>query len=141
MDHFRKLEAMYDASAVNGWFASTLEVGEGRAEVRMTLRNEFHHAAGAVHGAVYFKAMDDAAFFAANSIFETYLVLTAKFELTLLRPVVEGVICAKAEVQNEDEGRIYCEVTLFDESGNTLAKGLGAFARSTMPLTAQMGYC
>ena len=107
MEHYRKLERMYDAAPINEWFAPTLTVADGRAEVRIALRSEFHHAAGAVHGALYFKAMDDATFFAANSIVEGFFVLTAKFELELLRPVATGEMCARARVTGEDDRRVY----------------------------------
>jgi acyl-coenzyme A thioesterase PaaI-like protein len=36
-----------------------------------------HHSIHAVHGSVYFKALDDAAFFAVNSLVEDVFVLTA----------------------------------------------------------------
>jgi acyl-coenzyme A thioesterase PaaI-like protein len=37
-------------------------VDEGYAEVVIPVRQDLLHAAGAAHGAVYFKALDDAAF-------------------------------------------------------------------------------
>ena len=49
--YFEQLERLYAASPINAWFAPTLRVGEGEAEVRLPLRPDFHHAAGAVHGA------------------------------------------------------------------------------------------
>ena len=140
MEHYRKLERMYDAAPINDWFAPVLKVGDGQAEVRIPLRPDFHHAAGAVHGALYFKAMDDATFFAANSIVEDFFVLTAKFELELLRPVATGEICAKARVTSEDERRIYCGVELFDSEDKLIGRGKGEFARSKMPLTPEVHY-
>ena len=140
MEHFRKLERMYAAAPVNGCFAPTLTVGQGEAEVRILLRPEFHHSAGAAHGTLYFKALDDATFFAANSLVEDHFVLTAKFELQLLRPVVSGEICAKARVTHEDDRRIYCEADLFDSEGQLIGRGQGEFARSQMPLTPEVHY-
>ena len=49
MEHFRKLERMYAAAPINAWFAPKLTVGQGEAEVRILLRPDFHHAAGAAH--------------------------------------------------------------------------------------------
>ena len=37
----------------------------GRSEIRFTV-DESLHAAGAAHGTIYFKMLDDAAFYAAN---------------------------------------------------------------------------
>ena len=87
MEHFRKLERMYAAAPINRYFAPKLTICDGEAEVRIAVRDDLHHTVGALHGAVYFKAMDDAAFFAANSIVEDVFVLTARFEIEFLRPV------------------------------------------------------
>jgi acyl-coenzyme A thioesterase PaaI-like protein len=140
MEHFRKLERMYAAAPINDWFAPQLKVGQGEAEVRIPLRPDFHHAAGAAHGTLYFKAMDDATFFAANSIVEDFFVLTAKFELELLRPVAAGEMYAKARVTGEDDRRIYCQASLYDSEEQLIGRGNGEFARSKMPLTPDVHY-
>ncbi len=67
-EHYRKLERMYAAAPVNAYFRPELKVSEGKAEVVIPVRPEFFHAAHAVHGAVYFKALDDASFFAVSSV-------------------------------------------------------------------------
>ena len=67
-EHFRKLERMYHAAPINQFYRPVLTVGEGSAELEIPIRPEFFHAAAAVHGSVYFKALDDAAFFAVNSL-------------------------------------------------------------------------
>lgn len=40
--------------------------GDGEAEVSIEVGRELFHASGAVHGSVYFKLLDDAAFFAVH---------------------------------------------------------------------------
>jgi uncharacterized protein (TIGR00369 family) len=139
-DHFRKLERMYAAAPINAWFKPTLVVSAGAAEVRIPVRPDFHHAAAAVHGAVYFKALDDATFFAASSVVDDVFVLTAHFELDLLRPVVAGELRAVAKVTEQGERRIFAEGELFDAEGNVLARGRGSFARSKIALTPAMHY-
>jgi uncharacterized protein (TIGR00369 family) len=139
-EHFRKLERMYAAAPINRWFAPALSVSSGRAEVRIPLRQEFHHAAGATHGAVYFKALDDATFFAANSLVTDVFVLTASFELELLRPVVAGELRAVAQVTERGERRIVVEGELFDGEGALVARGKGRFARSKIPLSPALHY-
>jgi acyl-coenzyme A thioesterase PaaI-like protein len=62
------------------------------------VRPEFFHAAHAVHGSVYFKALDDAAFFAVNSLVTDVFVLTASYNLYLTRPVTEGALRAVGRV-------------------------------------------
>jgi hypothetical protein len=56
--HFRKLEHLYQVAPVSRWYGTSIRVGDGRAEVRVPVRPEFFHAAGAVHGSVYFRALD-----------------------------------------------------------------------------------
>jgi len=140
LDHFRKLERMYAAAPINRWFAPSLTVLSGRAEVRIPLRPEFHHAAGATHGAVYFKALDDATFFAANSLVTDVFVLTASFEIELLRPVVGGAFRAVAQVTEPGERRIVAEGELFDGDGALVARGRGRFALSRIPLSPAVHY-
>lgn len=43
-----------------------------------------------VHGPVYFRALDDAGFFAVNSLVEDVFVLTASFNVNLFRPMKSG---------------------------------------------------
>ena len=77
--HYRKLERMYLGASINDYFRPAMTVSDGSARVVIPVRKDFFHAAGAVHGSVYFKAMDDAAFFAAASIVADVFVLTASF--------------------------------------------------------------
>ena len=72
-EHYRKLERMYASARVNEYFRPTLEVREGTAKLVIPIRPDFHHAAHAVHGNVYFKALDDACWFAAASLIEDSL--------------------------------------------------------------------
>ena len=134
MDHYRKLERMYLDAPTNEYFAPSLNVEEGAAEVRINVRPDFHHAGGAMHGSVYFKALDDATFFAANSLETEVFVLTARFELELLRPVASGQIRAVAKVTGDDGHRIEATGELFDSEDRLVGRGKGFFARSKMAL-------
>ena len=140
LEHFRKLERMYAAAPINRWYAPSLSVSSGRAEVRIPLRPEFHHSAGSTHGSVYFKALDDATFFAANSLVTDVFVLTASFELELLRPVVAGELRAVAQVTERGERRIVAEGELFDGDAVVVARGRGQFARSRTLLSPDVHY-
>jgi len=135
MDHYRRLERMYHAAPINEYFAPTLHIPEaGVAELRMKIRPDFHHAARAAHGAVYFKALDDATFFAANSIVEDVFVLTVSFNLYLTRPVSEGEIVARGRVVSRSKRLYVAEGTLEDARGREIARGSGAFMPSTIRL-------
>jgi acyl-coenzyme A thioesterase PaaI-like protein len=79
MEHFKALKRMYAAAPINEIFQPTIEISEGTAIIEMDLHAKNHHSAGAVHGAVYFKMLDDAAFFAVNSLEQEAFVLTTSF--------------------------------------------------------------
>ena len=67
--HFRALERLYAQAPINRLFSSRLEIGEpGMARIFFDVDERYYHAAGAVHGTAYFKMLDDAAFYAANSL-------------------------------------------------------------------------
>lgn len=138
--HFRALERMYAAAPINAIYRPVLTVSEGQAVVEMEVRPEFHHAAGALHGSVYFKMMDDAAFFAANSLEPRYFVLTASFTVFFLRPVVEGRLRAVGRVVSQTRSQFIAEAALYDAEGNEVGRGMGSFVRSQVPLTQAMGY-
>ena len=78
-EHYRKLERMYHGAAINEYFRPALRVRDGQAEVEIPIRPDFFHAAAAIHGSIYFKALDDAAFFAVNSVVEDVFVLTVSY--------------------------------------------------------------
>lgn len=131
---------MYASGPINAFFAPELTVGDEMAVVRMTVRPDFHHAAHAAHGAVYFKALDDAAFFAANSVVPDVFVLTVTFNVVLLRPVVSGTVAATGRLVHRSKNLLVAESELTDERGRVLARGSGTFAKSTIPLSPDVGY-
>lgn len=139
-DHYRKLERMYASAAVNTYYVPILRVSEGRAEVIIPVRPDFFHAAGAVHGSVYFKALDDAAFFAVNSLVDDVFVLTVSFNLYLTRPISRGDITATGRVVHRSQRLFIAEAELVDADGREIARGSGTFMRSTISLSPELGY-
>ena len=138
--HFRALERMYHQAACNQYYAPRLSVSKGETELEIEVRSDFFHAMQAVHGSVYFKALDDAAYFAANSLVEEVAVLTASFHLHMLRPVTEGVLKAVGRVVRPGRNLIVAEARLLDSQGRELARGSGDFMRSQLLLKETPGY-
>ncbi len=139
-EHFRKLERMYATAPVNDYFRPVMRVGHGVAEVSIAARKDFHHAAHAVHGVVYFKLLDDAAFFAANSLVNDVFVLTVSLNSCLLRPVTEGEMKATGRVVHQSKSLIIADAEVFDAEGRQLARGTGTFMRSRTALSPGIGY-
>ncbi len=138
--HFEKLARMYHGAPINQLYAHRLTVDEGRATITWDVQAEFFHPAGALHGSAYFKLLDDAAFFAANSVVREHFVLTASFHVHFLRPVVGGRVTAEGELVSEGRHLLVAESVVLDEDGREVGMGSGTFARSGVPLSAQLGY-
>jgi uncharacterized protein (TIGR00369 family) len=138
--HYRKLEHLYAVAPVTRWYGASIQVSDGQATVRIPVRNEFYHAAAAVHGSVYFRALDDAAYFAVNSRVEDVLMLTVNFSVHFTGPVQAGEMQAQGRVVHES-GRLYvAQAELRDEAGRLLGLGSGTFTRSKVSLTPEIGY-
>jgi uncharacterized protein (TIGR00369 family) len=99
-----------------------------------------HHGAGGVHGAYYFKLLDDSAFFAANSVIDDVFVLTTEFNLYLERPVSTGELIAHGEVVNSNPRQLIARGVVNDLDGNEIARGTGTFSRSSVELGPDVGY-
>lgn len=139
-EHYRRLERMYLRAPINDFYKPTLRISEGEAVVEVEVDPSFFHAAEAVHGSVYFKMLDDAAFFAANSLVEDVFVLTASFTMYLTRPVTEGAITSTGTVVSKSRRLLLAEAQLVDARGREIARGSGSFMKSSIPLTADIGY-
>jgi len=133
-EHFEKLERIYVAAPVNKLLHPKIVVSEGQAEISMAVQEDFHHAAGAVHGSYYFKMLDDACFFAANSLARDEFFYTASFNVQLMRAVSAGALKAVGRVIREGRNMIFTEGTLEDDTGKEIARGSGLFARSGVKL-------
>lgn len=139
-DHHRKLERMYLKAPINAYFRPSIHIRDGEADIVIPVQPEFFHAAHAVHGSVYFKAMDDAAFFAVNSIVEDVFVLTASFNLHLLRPISAGALRATGRVVHASRRLFVAQAELVDADGRLIATGTGTFMRSGVALGPEVGY-
>ena len=138
--HWWRLENMYHAAPCNAYYSPHMTVKEGKAELVIDVKEKYFHAGAAVHGSVYFKALDDAAFFAVNSLVKEVFVLTTSFNLYLLKPVSKGVIKSIGEVVLDSEKLFVAESRLYDADGREIAKGSGTFVKSNTPLTPEIGY-
>jgi uncharacterized protein (TIGR00369 family) len=139
-EHYRKLERMYAAAPVSQWYGTVISIADGEAEVRLPIRPDFHHAAHAVHGSVYFRVLDDAAFFAVNSRVGDVLVLTVSFTVHFARPIADGELRAVGRVLH-GAGRLFLgESDLIDDRGQLLGHGSGVFTRSSIKLGTEIGY-
>jgi uncharacterized protein (TIGR00369 family) len=138
--HFRRLEAMYEAAPINRKFAARLRVDKGKTRVEMDVSKDSWHAAGAQHGTPYFKILDDACFYAANSMVEDVFMLTSAFNLHLTRPFDEGMMIAEGRLVHGKRRVYLAEASLTDSDGRDLGFASGTFMRSRIALKTIPGY-
>lgn len=139
--HHRGLERLYLGAPTNRIYANlVIEVEDARATIAIDVVDDLHHAAGAMHGSHYFKLLDDAAFFAANSVVPDVFVLTAQFSIQLLRPVVSGRIRAEGTLTRPGRSLLFAESRLLGPDGRVIGTGQGTFARSELLLAALPDY-
>lgn len=139
-DHHRKLENMMHSAPFVKLAGAKVSIKEGEAEISMAVREDLFHAAGAMHGALYFLALDNAAFFAVNSLVEDVFVLTTSFTTYLTRPVSEGVIKARGRVVYQNNSQFIAEAVMYDSKDREIARANGIFVRSRIPLNEKIGY-
>lgn len=142
MEHYRKLERMYLSANMNTQIYQTTEITieDETATISMTIDPKYFHALGAIHGSVYFKLLDDAAFFAVNSVVKDAFVLTTSFNINITRPISEGKITAIGKVKFKSRNLFVAESSMVDEKGREIAFGMGNFAKSRVALTEEIGY-
>ena len=139
--HYRALERMYRAAPINERYRSTLTLPErGRSKLTFTVDRQSYHAAGAAHGTIYFKMLDDAAFYAANTIVTDRFLLTTSFNLHFTKPVREGEVVAEGRWVSGRRRVLVAEARLIDDEGDEIGRGTGTFMRSHIPLSTLDGY-
>ncbi|MCH2045433.1 MAG: PaaI family thioesterase [Saprospiraceae bacterium] len=141
-NHFERLQQMYLKANVNTHIFDTTEckIEDQKATISLQISEKYFHALGAIHGSVYFKLLDDAAFFAVNSIVQDVFVLTTNFNINIIRPVNSGKITAVGKVKFASRSLFIAESSLFNEAGKELAFGTGHFAKSKIELSTKIGY-
>lgn len=139
-EHFGKLQRMYKEAPCNLAYNPGISVQAGAAQVSLSVKPDMFHAAGSVHGSIYFKLLDDAAYFAAASYEESVFLTTATFNCYFLKPITNGALSAEGKVKNVSRQLFVAESVLMNTSGETIARGSGTFMRTKVALVPEMGY-
>ena len=139
--HLRALEALYDSAPINSLFESRIELPTaGQSLIRFPVKRDAFHAANAAHGTLYFKMLDDAAFYAANGLVSDRFLLTTAFNLHFTKPLKSGEAFAEGRWISGRRRVFVAEARIVDSSGEECARGTGTFLRSHIALTSLKGY-
>ena len=139
-EHFRKLERMYLSSPFNRFFEPQMNIFKGCTELRIKVRPEFFHAAHALHGSIYYKALDDSSYFAVSSLVTDVFIYTINYNLYLTKSVKSGELIAQGKVVHQSKSLFVAESELTDDQGLSIGRGSGCFMRSSIPLSPDVGY-
>ena len=139
--HFRGLESLYLSAPINRLFESRLIIErEGVSRIEAMLDEGHFHAAHAVHGTAYFKMLDDAAFYAANSLLPDRFLLTTGFNLFFTRSLKPGPVVAEGRWLSGKKRVYVAEARLIASDGEEVGRGTGTFMRSHIPLSSLDAY-
>ena len=139
--HLRALESLYNSAPISRLFESRIVLPEaGRSEISFTVAPDSFHAAGAAHGTLYFKMLDDAAFYAANGLVSDRFLLTTAFNLHFTKPMRGGEARAEGRWISGKRRVFVAEARIVDAEGEECARGTGTFLRSHIALSSLAGY-
>jgi uncharacterized protein (TIGR00369 family) len=142
MNHFEKLVKMYDAAPIHNFYEGiklTMDEKKARIDLEMT-DDRYFHAGMSTHGSVYFKLLDDAAYFACQSVILDNFIVTTAFNTQLLRPILGGKLYAEGVMDFESREMFSASSKLYDQKGRLCGTGHGQFLKSRVALEMVEGY-
>ena len=99
MNHFESMVNMYHNAPINAIFKPSLTIEtKGRSNIAINVNPDHFHSGGFLHGAAIFKLLDDAAYFAAQSMEERLFLVTSSFNSHFIRPVNSGQLTAHGNI-------------------------------------------
>ena len=141
MSHFERLVKMYSVAPIHNFYENIeLLVSEKKAKITLPIDERYFHAGMSTHGSVYFKLLDDAAYFACQSVILDNFIVTTAFNTQLLRPITEGIIFAEGKMEFESSHMFSASSKLFDEKGRLCGTAHGQFLKSKVALEKVDGY-
>ena len=139
-EHYAKLQRMYLNAEANRYYAPMMRVEQSRCEISIDVRSDFFHSAGAIHGSVCFKLLDDSAYFAASSLDPKNHLVTTQFTIYFVRPVNRGTLRSVGSVLYRTGRITVAEAKAFDYKDRLVATGSGTFIPSQSLLSERVGY-
>lgn len=139
--HYQNLERMFHVAPIQKIFSGArMQVSEGKSIYNLNVSKDYFHAADALHGTVYFKLLDDAAYFAAASKEQTFFLLTKSYNIQFIRPVEVDQLIAVGELVSQKGNVFVAKSSITNSQGKIVATGEGIFVKSKKLLSDQQGY-
>jgi uncharacterized protein (TIGR00369 family) len=139
-EHYKRLNKMFCANPINQAYSTELKLSEGTAEVELVIKPEYFHAAGSLHGAIYFKVLDEAASFSAYTLEPEFFMVTSSFTTYITKPVIGGILRGVGKVLSSTRSQCLAEAVLYNSEGLEVARGTGIFVKTKLPFSSALGY-
>lgn len=134
-EHYKKLENLYTKVNIGQFYDTTqMSVRHEQAEISLQITPKYHMGLGLTHGSVYFRLLDDACFYACMSLEEETHLLTSRFSIEFLKPVISGKVTAKGKITHKLKKGYQAEAALYNDKNELIAYGSGHFAKTKMLL-------
>jgi uncharacterized protein (TIGR00369 family) len=141
MEHFERLAEMYRIAPIHNFYQGiSMKLAPKKATISLPIDERYFHAAMSAHGSVYFKLLDDAAYFACQTEIKDFFIVTTSFNVELLRPITKGIITAEGEMDFDGKQTFFGSAKLYDEKGRLCGIGQGQFLKSKLPISEVEGY-
>ncbi len=138
--HLEKLENLYLSDAANKEFDPGVKVFEGEAEIHVPVREKISNIDGTIIGCICYKLMEDAAILAVNSIVNDVQVLASNFNIYLSNSIASRELTARARFMGNSGNQFLVETVVTDANRKEIARGSGAFVKSSLKLSQMTGY-
>jgi len=133
LDRGRQVLASQSFSVLLG--AELIAFGDGRAELRVPIREDMKQQHGFLHGGVISYAADNALTFAGGSALGPGVV-TSEFKINYIRPAVGESLVARAAVVHAGKSQAVCRCDVFvmrDERETLCATAQGTITLLNRP--------
>ncbi|MGH3937135.1 MAG: PaaI family thioesterase [Pseudonocardiaceae bacterium] len=139
--HFEKLTRCCMKCKISKFLNKEITIEKaGVARVAIPFNGDLTQNSGFLHAALLFEVGDTAGFMAANSMEETYSVLTIDYHINLMRPVQKEGIYAIGEVVNAGKTLYVTRSNIYADSGKLIAAGQGTYMVTKILLGDLDGY-
>ncbi len=134
--HLENLEHMYLAAPQNVGREPGIKISVGEADILVPIQEDHYNAAGALSSTICFKAMNDAAIFAVNSLVVNAVALTMKFSISLTQTPATGELLARGRFVGMCGDQYLAEAILTDSNGEEIGRGEGTLEVRHFPSLA-----
>lgn len=135
MEHYSLLKSIYQKAPIHKFYEGiSLSIESKSSTVTLNVDERYFHAGMTGHGSVYFKMLDDAAYFAAQSVEQRFFLTTSGFQVQLMRPMSKGEYRAVGTCLQATKNTYICRSELFDKKGRLIAIGQGEFHKTKVAL-------